>query len=300
VTFNRRSNSRPVEKPGERIVAREVRQPGGVLALAAHVVKHEHRTDDVRRTVANRSNAVVDRDGCVVATTQDNVAFRLDDAPLAQRAFDRIGDLHSGVLVAHGEGERQHAAARASIVPARQAFGHRIHELDLAGHVDGDDSVRNRCQRDLSAFLLLEDLRFRMLALGDVRQRPRHSLRFSLGPEHRASASPKPSECSALDAHAELEIERLAAPQVLAQTLRRRTAIVRVNPQQERRRGFAHRPAFVPHQLFETRREVKLLASERPVPEAVIGCNERIFETLLARAQLALELLAFANEPARA
>ena len=60
--------------------------------------------------------------------------------------------------------------------PAGEPLGDGIHELDAARRVDGDDRVGDRRERDLRALLLLEQQRFRLPALVDVRQRADEAL----------------------------------------------------------------------------------------------------------------------------
>ena len=179
-----------VEQAGQRVVAREVGQPRRVLALAAHVLHDEHGADGARRAIADRRDAVVDRDRFGAAAQQHDVAFRFDRAAFAQRARDRIGDRRAGRFVDDGEHLRDRALARFGQRPAGEPLGDRIHELDAARRVDGDDRVGDRRERHLRALLLLEQQRFRLPALPDVRQRADEAL-FA-----RASASCRSRRCA--------------------------------------------------------------------------------------------------------
>ena len=165
-----------VEQAGQRVVAREIRQPRRVLALAAHVLHDEHGADDARRAIADRRDAVVDRDRFGAAAQQHDVALRLDRAAFAQRARDRIGDRRAGGFVDDGEHLGDGALTRFGQWPSREPLGDRIHELDAARRVDGDDRVGDRRERHLRALLLLEQQCLGLPALLDVRQRADEAL----------------------------------------------------------------------------------------------------------------------------
>ena len=151
-------------------MAREMRESRGVLPLAAHVVKDEHGADHGPHPIANRSDAVIDRHGGVVASPQDDIAIGLDDAAVAQRAGDGIGRLQAGAFIHHRKDGRHGTPAGILVAPAGQPLRHRVEEFDASRRVDGDHRIGDRSQRDLRLFLLLEDLRFGLLAIRDVGQ----------------------------------------------------------------------------------------------------------------------------------
>ena len=59
-------------------------------------------------------------------------------------------------------------ALRLAVFPSDQAFGHRIHVVDAPFRVGGNHRIANRLQRDLRAFLGLENRGLRLLALGNI------------------------------------------------------------------------------------------------------------------------------------
>ena len=85
-----------------------------------------------------------------------------DDGTLARLARPLIDD---GQDLAH------QAALRLVVLPAGEAFRHRIHVVDAALGIGGDHRVADRLQRHLRALLGLEHRGLGLLALGDVGDR---------------------------------------------------------------------------------------------------------------------------------
>ena len=205
-----------------------MREPRRVLALAAHVVEHEHDADDAPGAVADRRGGVVDRDRSVVAARAARRCRPSEScAPSTHARATGSAIAIAGRFVLHREHRRQRNAVSFVVAPARQSLGNGVHVLDVARRVDGDHRIGDRRERHLRALLLLQRLRFGALAIRDVGERARHPLRLAALAQHRAAARAKPAILAVVHAQPELEIERIAAREMLAQPRERRAPVGR-------------------------------------------------------------------------
>ncbi len=80
----------PIDEPGERIVAGLIMQGAVQAALLADVVEHQHGTDQIARTVADRRSRILDGD--LLASTPDGhgVLREIECLPFAQTAHHRL------------------------------------------------------------------------------------------------------------------------------------------------------------------------------------------------------------------
>jgi hypothetical protein len=170
-----------IDESRERVMAREIREPAVQLPLLAHVVEHHHRTDRLAVTVLNRCSRVLNRDRRAVARDEHHVVRQRDDTPLLQTACDGIRNRFAALLVAQPDQRFDRRALHLPRLPARELLRDRVQVLDVAVRVRRHDGVADRLQRDLRAFLLVEEGALRGLALRDVRDRPFEVQRVSVG-----------------------------------------------------------------------------------------------------------------------
>ena len=113
-----------------------------------------------------------------------------------------------------------HATLRVLEAPAGELLGDRVQIFDAALRVGRDHAVADRLQRDLRAFLLLEQRFFEQLALGHVEIDADDATRTALLVDARLGAThdPQPHAIAMPQAMHAFE-QRLLAGQVIAQRL---------------------------------------------------------------------------------
>lgn len=150
----------PIDEPGERIVAGLIMQGAVQAALLADVVEHQHGTDQIARTVADRRSRILDGD--LLASTPDGhgVLREIECLPFAQTAHHRTLAGSEGRFVHHAQNVTDELLLRLAVLPSGQALGHGIHIVDAPVGVGRDDAVADRPQRHLGALFLLKNGRF--------------------------------------------------------------------------------------------------------------------------------------------
>ena len=289
----------PVREPGQRIVARLVRQLLGEAANVGDIVEHKDRADRRTVAIADRRRRRVDADFTAIAPHEDRVAAKLDAAPLLQQRRHRI-DLNSPVgLVDDPEHFLERTAARLGARPSRQRLRRRIERLDTALLVGGDDAFGNRLQRDLRAVLLGVELRLGLLAIGDVGDRAGHPGDLAIRIPHRLSARLEPSVLPRAGTEPEfVGIGRAVRTMLVERGLAHRP-VVGMEAIQEGLERVGEFVVRVAQQLLVARRVVDVPAAEVPVPDARIAAIHREVEALLAHAQRVLQRIARAQHPPR-
>ena len=188
------------------------------LAALADVVEHQHAARHVARAVANRRGAALDVQLVAVATDQQRRPHGLDRARAPDRDRQRILQRLAGFLVEAAEDLVDDATLRMLEAPAGQLLGDRIQIFDAALRVGGDDAVADRLQRDLRAFLFLEQRVFEQLALGHVEVDADDAARAALLVDARLGAAddPQPHAVAMSQAMHAFE-QRLLAGEMIAQ-----------------------------------------------------------------------------------
>ena len=90
-------------------------------------------------------------------------------------------------LVDHRQNAADELRLRLAVLPPGQALGDRIHVVDPALGVGGDDRIADRLQGDLRALLGLEHRGLRLFALSDVGDRALEAGHAALFVAHHAA-----------------------------------------------------------------------------------------------------------------
>ena len=201
-----------VHQPGEDVVARVIGQLAVQLAALAHVVEHEHAARHRARSVADRRGGALDVHLVAVALDEQRRPHGLDRAAAADGHRQLVLERLAGFLVEAAEDVVDVLALRLLEAPPGQVLCNRVEVLDGQVLVGGDHAVADRLQRDLRAFLLLEERVLVELALGDVgldahqAPQPPGAVRARLG----AADHPAPVAVAVAHAVHALEDRRLA------------------------------------------------------------------------------------------
>ena len=134
-------------------------------------MEHHHRADDVADAVANRRGRVLDRHFVARLRDEHGIVSERNHAAFFETAHDRVVYTRTGIRVDDRHDVVDGPAARVTNLPSGQVLGHRVDVIDIALGIGRDDTVTDRLQRDLGAFLLLEDTSLRAFSFGDVGDR---------------------------------------------------------------------------------------------------------------------------------
>src|SRR5690606_28002269 len=161
-----------IDEAGQRVVRSLVGKLPEQARLAADVVEHHHRADDVADTVADRGGGILDRHLVPGLVDEHGVLGQRDHAALPQAAEHGVLHRRARVLVDDHHDLVDRLAARIADFEAREVLGDRVDVIDTAFRIGGDDAVTDGLKRYLRPLLLLEDAGLGHLAFRDVRDRP--------------------------------------------------------------------------------------------------------------------------------
>ena len=180
------------------------------------------------------------------------------------------------------------AALRVLQAPAGQLLGDRVEIFDAALRVGRDDAVADRLQRDLRALLLLEQRLLEQLALGHVEVDADDAMSTALlvDARFRATHDPQPHAIAMAQPMHALE-QRLVAGEMIAQRRAHALEIVRMNQLLPVGQRLDLIVAVAEHGL-PARREIRGLAIEVEVPQAVVRAVQRERVALLDLLQVPL------------
>ena len=265
----------PIHQPGQDVVARVVRELAIQLAALADVVEHQHAAEHIAGAVANGRGAALDVQLVAVAPDQQRRPHALDRARAPDRNRQRILQRLAGLLVEAAEDLVDDAALRVLQAPAGELLRHRVEILDAALGVGRDHAVADRLQRDLRAFLLLEQRVLEELALGDVQVDADDAMGAPLLVDARLRAADDPQpHAVAVPQPVHAFEQRLDAREMIAQRAADALQVVGMDELLPVGQRLDLVVAVAEHR-FPARREVRGLAIEVEVPQAVVRAVQR-------------------------
>ncbi len=268
-------------------MARVVGELAVQLAALAHVVEHEHAAGDGPGTVADRRGRALDVHLVAVALDEQRRAHGLDGAAAADRHRERVLERLAGLLVEPAEDVVDVPALGFLEAPAREVLRDRVQVLDGQVLVGRDHAVADRLQRDLRAFLLLEERVLVELALGDVELDADQAPEPPGAVDARLGAAHHPAPLAVAVAHPvhALEHRRLAGDVVADLRLYARH-LVRVD--QAAPVGVHVRVVLVEAEhLAPARREIDGVVLDVEVPQSVVRRRQRECGAFLDLAEVA-------------
>ncbi|MNK70955.1 hypothetical protein D3C87_903950 [compost metagenome] len=142
-----------VSQPGQRVMGGLPRQIGDVLPFLGHIVQDQHRATDLSGITDRRADQGHRQCRAIEALDQLRVLAAATKLA-AENVLDQGQPFGLGVVVEQIEQCRQRQTRRLFGFPVGHGFSGRVHVIDSAADVGGNDAITDRMQGNVRPILL--------------------------------------------------------------------------------------------------------------------------------------------------